>query len=66
MASVTKWSARVLRTERSPEYAEAAWRRMWAGTPGPVFLEIPVNVFEHPPARRAAALRAGVAWNGAG
>jgi acetolactate synthase-1/2/3 large subunit len=44
MAPVTKWSARVLDTERIPEYVEIAWRRMWAGTPGPVFLEIPVNV----------------------
>jgi acetolactate synthase-1/2/3 large subunit len=44
MAPVTKWSARVLDTQRIPEYVEIAWRRMWAGTPGPVFLEIPVNV----------------------
>lgn len=44
MAPVTKWSARVLDTQRIPEYIEIAWRRMWAGTPGPVFLEIPVNV----------------------
>lgn len=44
MAPVTKWAARVLDTERIPEYVEIAWRRMWAGTPGPVFLEIPVNV----------------------
>jgi acetolactate synthase-1/2/3 large subunit len=44
MAPVTKWSARVLQTERIPEYLEIAWRRMWTGSPGPVFLEIPVDV----------------------
>lgn len=44
MASVTKWSARVHSTERIPEYVEAAWRHIWAGRPGPVFLEIPVDV----------------------
>jgi acetolactate synthase-1/2/3 large subunit len=44
MASVTKWSARVLQTDRIPEYVALAWRRMTAGTPGPVFLEIPVDV----------------------
>jgi acetolactate synthase-1/2/3 large subunit len=44
MAPVTKWSARVLATERIPEYVEAAWRHIWAGRPGPVFLEIPVDV----------------------
>ncbi len=44
MAPVTKWAARVLQTERIPEYVEAAWRIMWAGRPGPVFLEVPVDV----------------------
>ena len=48
MAPVTKWSARVLQTERIPEYLEIAWRRMWAGAPGPVFLEIPVDVLSAP------------------
>lgn len=42
--SVTKWSARVHDVERIPEYLEIAWRKMWAGRPGPVFLEIPANV----------------------
>lgn len=48
MASVTKFAARVLQTERIPEYIEMAFRKMWAGTPGPVFLEIPVNVLSAP------------------
>src|SRR5262245_31935083 len=36
MAPVTKWSARVLDTQRIPEYVEIAWRGMWGVTPGPV------------------------------
>ncbi|MBI3434553.1 MAG: thiamine pyrophosphate-binding protein [Proteobacteria bacterium] len=48
MAPVTKFAARVLQTERIPEYIEIAFRKMWAGTPGPVFLEIPVNVLAAP------------------
>lgn len=48
MAPVTKFAARVLQTERIPEYIEIAFREMWAGTPGPVFLELPVNVVAAP------------------
>jgi acetolactate synthase I/II/III large subunit len=48
MAPVTKFAARVLQTERIPEYIEMAFRRMWAGTPGPAFLEIPVDVLAAP------------------
>lgn len=48
MTPVTKWAARVLSTERIPEYIEAAWRHMWSGTPGPVFLEIPSNILAAP------------------
>jgi acetolactate synthase-1/2/3 large subunit len=48
MQPVTKFAARVLQTERIPEYIDIAFRRMWAGTPGPVFLEIPVNVLTAP------------------
>lgn len=48
MAPVTKWAARVLQTERIAEYLDMAWRRMWAGRPGPVFLEIPVDVLAAP------------------
>ncbi len=48
MEPVTKWSARVLHTERIPEYIEMAWRKMWSGSPGPVFLEIPSDVLSAP------------------
>src|SRR5438128_1475304 len=42
--AVTKWSETVFRTERIPTYLETAWRRMWSGRPGPVFLELPHDV----------------------
>jgi acetolactate synthase-1/2/3 large subunit len=44
MAAVTKWSARVLDAKRLHEYLDIAWRKMWAGRPGPVFLEVPTDV----------------------
>jgi acetolactate synthase-1/2/3 large subunit len=44
MKSVTKWAARVSAVNRIPEYLDIAWRKMWAGRPGPVFLEIPADI----------------------
>ncbi|MBI1385078.1 MAG: hypothetical protein GC150_09230 [Rhizobiales bacterium] len=44
VANVTKWSARVLDVNRIGEYLDIAWRKMWAGRPGPVFLEIPSDI----------------------
>jgi len=44
MHPFTKFAARVLHTERIPEYVEMAWRIMWSGRPGPVFLEIPIDI----------------------
>lgn len=44
MQSVTKWSARVLDADRIAEYLDIAWRKMWAGRPGPVFLEVPSDI----------------------
>ena len=55
MTPVTKFSARVLHTERIPEYIEMAWRHMWAGRPGPVFLEIPIDVLSAPVEPQAPA-----------
>jgi acetolactate synthase I/II/III large subunit len=52
MQPVTKWAARVLHTDRIPEYLEMAWRCMWAGSPGPVFLEIPVDILTATAARQ--------------
>jgi acetolactate synthase-1/2/3 large subunit len=51
MASVAKWAARVSATDRIPEYVDMAWRQMLAGRPGPVFLEVPVDVLGGPAGR---------------
>lgn len=54
MRPVTKWAARVHETARIPEYIETAWRQMWSGRPGPVFLELPVDVLSAPAEPMAA------------
>jgi acetolactate synthase-1/2/3 large subunit len=48
MAPLVKWSAQVHDTARLPEYIAVAWRQMWAGRPGPVYLEVPVDVLAGP------------------
>ncbi len=48
MRPVTKWSRRVHETSRIPEYIADALRHANSGLPGPVFLEIPVDLlFNH-------------------
>jgi acetolactate synthase-1/2/3 large subunit len=44
MESITKWSRTVRDTERIPEYVSMAFRQATTGRPGPVFLEIPMDV----------------------
>ncbi|MBI4831108.1 MAG: hypothetical protein HY801_06050 [Candidatus Lindowbacteria bacterium] len=41
---ITKWAKRVHETRRIPEYIGAAFRHATAGRPGPVFLEIPLDM----------------------
>jgi len=48
MRSVTKWAARCTDPNRLAEYLDIAWRKMWAGRPGPVFLEVPTDVLHQP------------------
>jgi acetolactate synthase-1/2/3 large subunit len=48
MRSVTKWAARCTDPSRLQEYLDIAWRKMWAGRPGPVFLEVPTDVLHMP------------------
>lgn len=48
---LVKWAARVLSTDRIPEYLDAAWRHLLSPRPGPVFLEIPVDVLAGPASR---------------
>ena len=42
--SVTKWARRVFHIERIPEYIAAAFKEATTGRPGPVYLEIPIDV----------------------
>lgn len=44
MQQVTKWAARCTEAKRLPEYLDMAWRHIWAGRPGPVFLEVPTDI----------------------
>lgn len=44
MRPITKWSKRVLSVSRIPEFLSMAFRHATAGRPGPVFLELPLDV----------------------
>lgn len=44
MRPITKWADACYDTQRIPEYIETAIRHAISGTPGPVFLEIPMDV----------------------
>ncbi|PIE18785.1 MAG: acetolactate synthase [Proteobacteria bacterium] len=44
MRPITKWSATVTETRRLPEYLTAAFRKAMSGVPGPVFLELPLDL----------------------
>lgn len=44
MRSVTKWSATVPETRRIPDYLATAFRKATTGVPGPVFVEIPLDL----------------------
>lgn len=44
MRPITKWARSVTHTERIPEYVAAAFRHAVSGRPGPVFLELPIDV----------------------
>ncbi len=42
--SITKWAATVPETGRIPDYVATAFRKATTGVPGPVFLELPLDV----------------------
>ena len=44
MRPITKWARSVTHTDRIPEYVAAAFRHAVSGRPGPVFLELPIDV----------------------
>lgn len=41
---ITKWARTVHETSRLAEYTAAAFRQMLSGKPGPVFLEVPMDI----------------------
>ncbi|HJN76993.1 MAG TPA: thiamine pyrophosphate-binding protein [Myxococcota bacterium] len=44
MRSITKWSITVPETRRIPDYIAMAFRKATTGVPGPVFLEMPLDI----------------------
>lgn len=44
MGTVSKWARKIYDTARIPEYVAMAFRYAMAGTPGPVYLECPMNI----------------------
>ncbi|MDR2089462.1 MAG: thiamine pyrophosphate-binding protein [Clostridiales Family XIII bacterium] len=42
----TLWSAKIFETERIPEYVAKAFRQMLGASPGPAYLETPVNIMK--------------------
>jgi acetolactate synthase-1/2/3 large subunit len=44
MRSITKWSVQVPETRRIPDFLATAFRKANSGVPGPVFLEMPLDV----------------------
>ncbi len=44
MRPITKWARSVAHTARIPEYVAMAFRQAMSGRPGPVFLELPIDV----------------------
>jgi acetolactate synthase-1/2/3 large subunit len=46
MHPITKWSRSVLTTSRVAEYVSMAFRQARSGKPGPVFLEIPIDIVD--------------------
>ena len=44
MRPITKWAYSVTQTSRIPEFVATAFRQAVSGRPGPVFLEIPIDV----------------------
>ncbi|MFH1032508.1 MAG: thiamine pyrophosphate-binding protein [Chloroflexota bacterium] len=45
MKSMTKWQKTCYETKRIPEYVSIAYRQALSGRPGPVYLEIPQDIF---------------------
>ncbi len=53
-APVTKWGHRVTHPERIPDLVSLAMRKAYSGRPGPVLLDVPIDVFFTPIDERLA------------
>lgn len=60
-APVTKWAYRVTHPERVPDLVSLALRTAYGGKPGPVLLDIPIDVFFTPTDERLATRGTGYA-----
>jgi acetolactate synthase-1/2/3 large subunit len=58
MAPITKFARTVLLPERIPEYFGMAWRHAVSGRPGPVFLDVPIDVLFTPQEEELVAIPA--------
>ncbi|HSW36673.1 MAG TPA: thiamine pyrophosphate-binding protein [Candidatus Limnocylindrales bacterium] len=47
---LVKWARSVYQVERLPEYVATAFRQAVTGRPGPVFLEVPIDIINQEPA----------------
>lgn len=54
MRPITKYARTVYHPDRIPEYVAAAYRHAVSGRPGPVFLDIPIDVLHTPVEEREA------------
>lgn len=44
MEPITKWAKTIYQAKRIPEYVSTAFRQAKSGTPGPVYLECPIDI----------------------
>jgi acetolactate synthase-1/2/3 large subunit len=63
-APVSKWAHRITHTERIPDIIEKAMRIARHGRPGPVFLDIPIDVMFAPVSRQMLPVRTAAGVNG--
>jgi acetolactate synthase-1/2/3 large subunit len=64
MQPITKYARTVLHPDRIPEYVAAAYRHAVSGRPGPVFLDIPIDVLHTPVEEREVPTFSEVAPEG--
>lgn len=61
LTPITKWAHRITNTERVPDITAMAIRKAMTGKPGPVVLELPIDMLHTPIAVSSATTPAGIA-----